>query len=396
MRISLTRFAQVLIFAGFTAATTASVAPTLAAQDVLWYSFESKTGDVPNRAAGGPRTAKLVSTNKGPDRVPGVFRDAQGGGDFALASFDEWDDKALRAKNYNYLDTGWTAGIKGSFSIGFYLRYGVVALNGGAQYLFGGDDGFRCFTEGRADQGLSIAGWGGIGYVDLDIDLRAATVNNWVHIVVVFDDKARKASWYVDGKFVSAVDLLGPIEIGPWKKGFRVGTNDTLVSPNVWQIDDFRLAKGIVSEEQIAIWRYESGKVGEGCQGSFSPAVGARPVLGKTYDCELRAWRNTTVVLFLGLSSTKFGALDLPLDLDKFIGDELKDCKWYISPDLLFLGKTDAGGLYRLPMPMPADPALAGAALWAQALFTWSDKSQTEPVQRWQSSNAWRIVFVPR
>lgn len=367
------------------------------AQDILWYSFESQSGDVPNRAAAGPRSARIVSTNKGPDRVPGLYADAAKQKDYALASFDEWDDKTLRAKNHNYLDTGWTEGLSGSFTLAFFVRYGVIAQGGGAQYVFGGDDGFRCFTEGRARQGLSIAGWGGIGYVDLAFDVRAASVNNWLHIAVVFDDKARKARWYIDARLVATVDLLGPIAIGTRKKGLRVGAHDTLQSPNVWHIDDFRLFKGVKTEEEIKIWRYESGKVGDGCGGgTITEARGARASLGGTYDLNLFGAAESDVILGIGFSSTKFGTLDLPLDLGPIVDKQLDGCKWYISPDLLFPAKTNAGGLFPAKIPMPNDAHLAGSSFWVQALFAKIRIVNQKPQTRWLSSNAWRVVVVPR
>lgn len=368
-----------------------------AQQDVLWYSFEKKTGLVDNRAAGpkrGPATAKIVSTNKGADRVEGFQKDAKnGGGDYALASFDDWDKATRLAKNANYLDTGWTAGLSGSITLAFFVRYGVVTEPGGAQYVFGGDDGFRCFTEGRAKTGLSVAGWGGFGYVDLNWDLRAASVNNWVHVALVFDDAKRVARWYIDGKLVETVPIFGPIKIASRKQGFRIGAHDTLISPNVWHLDEFRLAEGALSEEEIAVWRYESGSRGDGCRATLRAATGARPIIGgPAYTLEARGQPSALAIVAFGLSSKKLGTIDLPLDLGDFIGDALDNCSWYTSSEILFTSAADATGLLKLPIPMPTDPGLSGFPLWAQALLTWDDKGK----RRWQSTNAWRMVFVPR
>ena len=382
-----------LLLVGTASLTIARAVP---AQDVLWYSFEAKTGTtVPNRAPFGPATATIVSTNKNGDRMAGIHADAKQELDYALASFDDWDATTRTAKNHNYLDTGWTAAHTGSCTIGFYVRSTVITQPGGAQYLFGGDDGFRCFTEGRAKSGLSLAGWGGFGYLDMTFDLRPLTWAKWVHIAIVLDDAARLAKFYVDGELKSSQTLYGPISFGPRQKGLRIGAHDTLLSPSVYNVDEFRFTARALTEDELAGWRYESGSFGTSCRATLDASVStARPVLGgPNYGLDIRGQPSALAIVAFGFSSVKLGALDLPLDLGPFVGSELNGCKWFTSSELIFAVALDATGTFKLQVPMPGDLGLSGFALVAQAMATWTDASKAV---KWQTTNPWRMVFVPR
>lgn len=378
-----------------TLALVSIAAPVTRAQDVLWYSFESNTGTtVRNRAPLGPSSATIVSTNKNGAYFQGIHADNKQQQDYALASFDDWDTATRTAKNYNYLDTGWTAAHTGSCTIAFFVRSKIATQPGGAQYLFGGDDGFRCFTEGRAKSGLSLAGWGGFGYLDLPMDLRILTWGKWVHVAIVLDDSARLAKFYVDGKEKASQVLFGPIAFGPRKNGLRIGAYDTLQSPSVYNVDDFRFTARALTESEIEAWRYQSGAFGAGCKATLDAVSGAKPILGgANYELEIRGQSKALAVLGLGLSSTKLGAIDLPLDLGPLIDKELDGCKWYTSSELMIPLPLDAAGYAKVPLPMPTDPNLSGLPLWFQALASWTDSNNTT---KWQTTNGWRLVFVPR
>jgi len=118
-----------------------------------------------------------------------------------------------------------------------------------------------------------------------------------------------------------------------------------------------------------------SSRFGLGCPGSggFFPrietfggtpfSVGA-PDFGIALSC---AASNAPALLMVGFSDTNWGAVTLPFDATPlgFAG-----CRVLVSGDVLFSAATngagDGLGRATVPMPIPADNALAGVVLFAQ------------------------------
>jgi len=127
--------------------------------------------------------------------------------------------------------------------------------------------------------------------------------------------------------------------------------------------------------KQLAdFWRYATDKPavfqasGTACKGSAgAPGLGATslPWAGDTLNLEVNPVLTTAPVLVaLGLSKTKWGALTLPLPLAAF---GAPTCSLYTSPDLFFVAANTAGTA-RLALPIPNLASLGGAKIYNQAL----------------------------
>ncbi len=89
------------------------------------------------------------------------------------------------------------------------------------------------------------------------------------------------------------------------------------------------------------------------------------PVIGKTYSVDIRSTAsNAPVILTLGVSKTRYGALKLPLDLTPFGAPR---CTMLCSAEVMAVGKIAASRLARFRIPVPRDNALLGLRYYHQA-----------------------------
>ena len=367
-------------------AVSASHASSPRAQaEILHYGFDEATGlTVKNKARGalaGPATGKIVSTN---DRQ----RHDTGRLIKALHSLDKYDYKNNVVKSWNYVETGWTKKVEGSFSVGFFYRVGLSYGGLGAFYLFGGNDGFRCFTDGRIGSGLSVAGWGG-GYLDLRQDMRREGTSKWVHVVLVVDDKTRTAVWYVDGEEKSRERIFTK-PILKARTSFRIGAHDRLRSTSPWHLDEFRLVARALTPLEIKSWALLSTSFGSGCNAAqLGPHDASPPKLGTNkFALRVRSTPKAVSLIGVGFSRTKFGAIPLPFALDKAFGKAWKDCSLLASFDLMILNVLGDDGIGYKALALPNDQRLAGLTLYAQALVF--GKATTARA----ASNGWLFSLV--
>ena len=374
---------QIGRLAGLSALLLASWLPALSPQvqaEILHYGFDEGKGlSTANKARGpiaGPASGKIVSTNKKQWRDPGRLG-------WALHSIDDYDYSKNVVKSWNYVETGWTQKLEGSFSVGFYFYKGLDYARLGAFYLFGGDDGFRCFTDGRAGTGLSVAGWGG-NYLDLRQDLRGAAKNKWVHVALVVDDKKRIAIWYVDG-VEKARERIFDKPVIKARKGFRIGSYDRPERSTPWHLDEFRLVAGVATPLDIKAWSLRSVSYGSACKGAqLGPVNASPPKLGTNkFALRVRAAPKALSLIGLGFSGTKLGAIPLPLALDKVFGDSWKGCSLQSSFDILIPNVLGQDGIGYKPIALPNDATLAGFTLYAQAIVLGKAASAQATTNGW-------------
>ncbi len=340
-----------------------------AQSDVLYYKFEAGAGKKAiNYAAGtglAPAEGNFVSTYPG-------------GGSWALGKFGQgamlgshFDPKNPGTSNgayYNYLDTGWVPKIKGSFTVAWFMkeRSPQRTLN----YIFSGVGSFRCFTNGVAGKGLWVRAWGGSpADLKLTYDIQAAAKAKWVHVALVVDAAAKKATWYVDGKAQAPITLLaGAIVHGT--RPMKIGQHTTSSFSFNYDLDEFRFSNRAATPAEILAWATKdlaaAGKYGKGCGGTLSsPGV---PVLGKPFFMDFTGPASSPFFLSLGLSRTRFGALTLPFDLGAVIPG-MSGCNWESNMTVILTGALNSSGKGKAAVPVPANPIFVGATLYNQALM---------------------------
>ena len=376
MRFPAPLFSIVLSLASVAACLTS----VRAQDDVLHYDFRSASPT--NYARGpkaGPAKGALVSTNAKP---------WQGGKrDRALAGTDTWDYKK-NIGSHNYVDTGWKSALTGSFTVGWYLRQRLAPPRIGALYLWGGDRGFRAFIGGRAGSGVSVAGWGGREYLDLNkTSVQGIAFSRWVHVALVVDAKAKLASWYVDGKFVQSQPLFDAPRLAQRAQGFRIGGYVRTDRPSFWNLDEFRLTARALTEVEIRGWLRAGAEYGVGCNATLRPTGGGKPIIGTSnYTLELRGPAKAAAMLGIGFSPNFLaGVIPLPIDLG-VLTPKLKGCKWQTSMDAIVIGVTSAQGRVSFPWPLPKDPSLIGLVFYNQALVLGKASAA--------SSNGWLFAVL--
>ncbi|MBK8097888.1 MAG: hypothetical protein IPK26_12325 [Planctomycetes bacterium] len=107
---------------------------------------------------------------------------------------------------------------------------------------------------------------------------------------------------------------------------------------------------------------------GRGCVTSagLEPRMGSSglPRPGQTFQLTLRQLQAGSLSVFwLGTSDAAWSGWALP-----FLGAQVgaPGCALWASPDVSFVGVADSNGRDRFPIPVPADPALAGMLVFAQ------------------------------
>lgn len=195
--------------------------------------------------------------------------------------------------------------------------------------------------------------------------------------------------WHVgdlDGDGLSDVGSFGNSELHVFSSRDRVvmwklyGASG---APTIGDVngDDFPDFAAIVSSTPPqSVVRLHSGAPdgigvqGSGCVGSTNavPRIGAtyRPAIGETIRLNLsRTKGNVPAILVLGLSTTRWNQMPLPLDL-AFLG--MPGCSLLVSPDA-FMSLTTEGsgarGRASVQIQIPNDAALRGQTIYAQWLI---------------------------
>jgi hypothetical protein len=347
----------------FPLALAAILAGSAAAQDVLYYKFDDAGGKrVVNYAAGSTiaPTEGTLSGGNMPQFQAGKF------GAGALSG-----GTATTAAGSTFVDSGWMPNLNNSdFTIAFYIKQRTAPPS--TSYFFYSNSGFRMFTGGVAAKGLyfrnGTSGTGGDWILTTDIQTLAAA--GWVHVALVVDATALKATYYVNGVAQTPLTIAGGVTASGGTYTFRAAGFASY--GGLYDIDEFRVAGRAASATEIQSWvngtSGADGAYGKACGGAVLASSNGPPKL-PTPLYALTISGNSGGVFALGLGSNRlmFGPLPLPLDL-KPILPALAGCNWETSGDITFVPGVLTGGSAKLPLPLPPVAALAGIALWSQAV----------------------------
>ncbi len=340
-----------------------------AQSDVLYYKFE----------AGAGKKAINYAAGSGIAPAEGTFKSTYpGGGSWALGKFGQgamlgshFDPKNPGTSNgayYNYLNTGWIPKFTGSFTVAWFMkeRSPQRTLN----YVFSGVGSFRCFTNGVAGKGLWVRAWGGSpADLKLTYDIQAAARSKWVHVALVVDWTAKKATWYIDGKAQAPISLSAGANVNG-NTPFKIGQHTTTSYSFNYDLDEFRFSTRAATPAEIMAWATKdlaaSGKYGKGCGGTLS-GTGV-PNVGKPFLLDLTGPASSPFFLSLGLSRTKFGPLTLPFDLGTVIPG-MSGCNWESSMLVVMAGALNSSGRGKTALPVPNNPIFVGTTLFNQALM---------------------------
>lgn len=343
--------------------------PLLPAQDILYYKFESNGGSRVINYAGGsglaPREGTIVSTNV-TQWAPGAF----GSGSLQGAE---------GPNNHNYVDSGWTGPLMGSWSMAWFMKERTPLPNTLAYYLFSGIGSFRVFTSGAAGMGLRLGGWGGADLV-LSTDIRTPAQTRWVHVAVVVDATALTATWYVDGVPQAPVPVTSGANLAAGSVGFLVGMHTRLTTGSFWDLDEFRLVNRAAVAPEVMSWANvdlaAEGAFGSGC-GATLVASGGQPQIGNAlYMQQVGAPAGSAFSLGVGLNRLNLGGLPLPFNLGT-VFPGLGGCMWESSSNVFLNGVIGSGGTGMVPLPIPNNPTLVGAVLYDQATLLIGGSLQT-------------------
>jgi len=234
-------------------------ASSVQAQNILYYPFLRGGGTSAQNLWAGPSSpapalGTIVSTNT-KQWVTGRIG-------FALSGRESTSVE-------NYINTGWKAVVspltpilKGDFTIAWFIKKRINPPS--ASYMFGNIGSFRCFTAGTAGNGIYLRAWGGSTPTDLILpnstlaggyDIQGGATGKWLHVAIVVDSNAGKATWYIDGMPQHVIAITGSANVMPSTSAFefRVGKHtSTVASP--FDIDEFRVLNRAATPLEILNW----------------------------------------------------------------------------------------------------------------------------------------------
>ena len=358
-------------------ALTLLPAAAAAQSDILWYSFDlgAQTRVVNKYVASkiAPPFGTIVSTNK-QAWAEGIFTSALAGSDGPSA--------------YNYVDSGWTGALQGSFTVAWFMKRRTTLPNTLAYYFFSGEGSFRAFTSGAAGTGLNVSGYGSSTFLSLKADIRTPAQSRWVHVALVVDDPKGTATYYVDGVAQPPITMPAKVSVPARANGFRVGAHTRLSTTTFWDMDEFRLVNRAAPAAEVRAWAGVSLAYGNGCGATLAEGGSGGPSLGNAkFGLALTGASSGSFILSLGRSATNLAGLPMPFDLGPFFAP-LQGCAWQSSLNIALAGGLDAQGKAAIPLPIPQDSSALGFRLFNQCLVA-------APGNIFQTSNGYLFTLVP-
>lgn len=332
---------------------TLALGSTAICQDLVYYKFDSVGSPTIVNYASSDAAASTTTPTYGPTNSYAKGRFGPG----ALAA-------AIFGVVGNFVDSGWRGPHSGSATFSFFLknRYANAAT---IRSGFVGRKGFGISTGGEAKGGLMMKGWGGqVLHAHFGKDL--CFIPGWHHYAIVIDAKAKRATWYFDGKphkseaIASGVRLLKSDPL--W-----IGRDHIDHCGSRFDMDEFRFAGRAASATEIQAWatRHQaaSGAYGSDPVRDDDLVTNGRPVLGNSsFGLRVSAEAATPFALGWGLSRVRFGSLVLPLDL----GEKRT---WHTSVELFVPGVVGSTGVAELPVPIPQDVTLDQVSFHTQVVL---------------------------
>lgn len=347
------------------AATLALLCAAAAAQDLVYCKFDE---------AGGLRTVNHATLQLAPREAAIVSTDLA---QFAPGRFGAGSLRGGNAAKWTFGEFDWRPQLFGSFTVAFAWRQ-RTAPGANPSYFFSTGNGgqlFRMFTGGVAGTGVLCRAWGTSATTHPDLalgaNLQAVAAGSWVHLALVVDDPNKRASWYVNGVLVASTLLASGASIVPAAEKFRIGAGAAPPgTPAFYDLDEFRFANRAAPVAEIATWALQTAataaRFGTGC-GATLDASGLPQLGNPAHALVLTGTAGGSYLLGVGSNRLALGSILLPLDLGLLFAN-LVGCEWECSGEVLVSGPLGATGVANLPLAIPNDPALEGAAVYGQAL----------------------------
>jgi hypothetical protein len=262
----------------------------------------------------------------------------------------------------------------------------VVAAPAGHEratpYAFGNDAGIgqlRCWEFG--DQWQLLNGLPSGTFTTTDTSIANGTrLGEWIHLAVTVDSTTGSANWYINGVVDNSTTFTGSAAITAGQ--FVVGGLDLGAANKAnaqFDLDDFRVYARALSQAEVQTAMMSesptTSNYGTGCApgGGAVPALRgvSAPQLGNVgFGVQLAGFApGSPITLNVGLTTVTdpLGGLPLPFDLGAVLPGFFAGCVIEVPlATALGLGADGAGNAL-LPIPVPADPALAGAHVYMQA-----------------------------
>mgnify|MGYP000894770781 CR=1 FL=1 len=291
---------------------------------------------------------------------------------------------------YVNVDTGWKPSFTGSFSVAWFQKQRAPYTS--TAYLFSNIGSFRLFHGGVAYKGLYLRAWGGAP-ADLILydpaqttsvpafDLIGASAERWVHVAIVVDAAAMRATWYIDGLPLNpSIPITAPASIAA-TTNMLLCRHTSTGSSYKHDIDEFRFLTRAAQPAEVLAWsRLRMGEAyayGKGCGGTLSAQ--APPALSQPFKMDLTGPAGSVCLVSIGTSRTRLGALALPFDLGLAL-PYLAGCPWESNLVATLGAATDPAGKGLCVLPIPGDPVLIGMTVFNQGLIV-------DPASKLSSTN---------
>jgi PKD repeat protein len=279
----------------------------------------------------------------------------------------------------NSVNTGWNINLGGNWTIMWWQRQQDTSGNA---YAFGNDAGIgqlRCWEFG--DQWQLLNGLPSGTFTTTDTSIANGTrLGEWIHLAVTVDSTTGSANWYINGVVDNSTTFTGSAAITAGQ--FVVGGLDLGAANKAnaqFDLDDFRVYARALSQAEVQTAMMSesptTSNYGTGCApgGGAVPALRgvSAPQLGNVgFGVQLAGFApGSPITLNVGLTTVTdpLGGLPLPFDLGAVLPGFFAGCVIEVPlATALGLGADGAGNAL-LPIPVPADPALAGAHVYMQA-----------------------------
>jgi PKD repeat protein len=280
----------------------------------------------------------------------------------------------------NGVDTGWPLNLTSSYTFMWWQRQQGTSGN---PYVFATPTGIgnlRIWLD-TVSGAWSLRDWGGANFNANNTAITdGSQLGVWNHCAVVVDVTSGTATWYVNGAVDATTTFAGPIALSD--TDFYVGSlsnSTTSILNDEFDLDDFRLYARALSQMEVQTAMMSesptTSNYGTGCApgGGAVPSLrgAAAPQLGNAgFGVELSGFApSSPITLNVGLTTVTdpLGGLPLPFDLGAVLPGFFAGCVIEVPLATALGFGADGAGNALLPIPVPADPALAGAHIYMQA-----------------------------
>ncbi|MBK9385915.1 MAG: PKD domain-containing protein [Planctomycetes bacterium] len=332
--------------------------------DLLQYQFNDVRGtEVANGASTAAFPAAGLASGSGWMGDPGPRRRVFAANTPPLGSL------GAHPVGGHWIDTRGRLSLSGSWSASFWLRRRPESTGTNPLAYVLGDGRMRVLLGGVA--GASI-GFRGTLVGDFYAQTSLAADHAWHHVVLVVDDAAGRASWYIDGELDATVGFLATTFAYAGSANLSLGANAGATPLTAhYDLDDFRLISRAATLEDVAAcsWgeRASATTIDPACTVGGATAIlstSARPRTASTTSLLLSGAAPLAPAAFMiGLDPSLGGLLPMPLP-----GVLDPACTLGVLPAVSLPVATDQlGGAAQL-VAIPDEPLAWGVHVYAQVL----------------------------